>query len=275
MWLLLLYAWSGQAQSSVAAPYVVIPGGLYIVGKKGHGINPYRTVKLSAFRIARKETTNTEFAAFVKATGYITDAERRHDALVYRPGLAEFEWHNDSTANWRYPNGITYGSIDHKMDHPVTCISYQDILAYCRWAGVRLPSLDEWEVACRACTTTDFSFGKDTSLLRQYANTWHRTDHLVPDSSDGYLFTSPVGSFAANPWGLYDMYGNVFEFCSGKTKLNHKPTVVHARGGSWWCSPFSCHFFNSYDIGSVYHRASFSNQGFRVVYPAGHNRAPR
>lgn len=262
---MVLYATSSEGQLQMR--FAVVPAGTYAVGKKGHGLNPYRKVKLASYRIALKETTNAAFAAFVKATGYITDAERRHDALVYRPGLKEFQWHNDTTAYWRYPNGIAHGNIDNKMDHPVTCISYGDVLAYCRWAGVRLPTLDEWEVACRAGTSTDFSFGNDTSQLRQYANVWHATDHSLPDSSDGYVFTSPVGSFASNPWGLYDVYGNVFEFCTGKTKLNKKNTVVHARGGSWWCSPYACHFFNSYDIGRVHHHASFSNQGFRIVFP--------
>lgn len=245
--------------------YITVPKGQYAIGKKGHGLNPYRKVKLDSFRIATTETTNAQFAVFIKATGYITDAEHRHDALVYRPGVKEFEWYNDSTASWRFPNGLSHGGIENKMDHPVTCISYSDIMAYCQWASVRLPSLDEWEVACRAGSVTDFYFGNDTSLLIKYANTWQGKDHLLPDSTDGYIFTSPVGRFAPNAWGLYDMYGNVFEFCSGKVKGNTKEKVVHARGGSWWCSHRSCHFFNSYDIGRVHIHASFSNQGFRVV----------
>jgi sulfatase modifying factor 1 len=64
---------------------------------------------------------------------------------------------------------------------------------------------------------------------------------------------------------LYDMYGNVFEFCTGKLKQNESNTIAHARGGSWWCSRNACNFFNSYDIGRVHIHASFSNQGFRVV----------
>ena len=79
------------------------------------------------------------------------------------------------------------------------------------------------------------------------------------------MYTSPVASFASNPWGLYDMYGNVFEFCSGKLKPGESNTIAHARGGSWWCSKNACNFFNSYDIGRVSIHASFSNQGFRVV----------
>jgi sulfatase modifying factor 1 len=252
-------------QAQHAGDFVVVPKGQYTVGKKGHALNPLRRVKVDSFWIATRETTNAQFADFIKSTGYVTDAERKHDALVYKPGLQEFEWYNDTTAYWRSPNGSIRGGIENKMDHPVTCISYSDILTYCRWAGVRLPSLDEWEIACRAGTQTDYSFGNDTGLLRKYANTWHGKDHLIPDSTDGYLFTSPTGSFAPNAWGLYDMYGNVFEFCSGKLKAYPSATVAHARGGSWWCSPNSCHFFNSYDIGRTNIHASFSNQGFRVV----------
>jgi sulfatase modifying factor 1 len=79
------------------------------------------------------------------------------------------------------------------------------------------------------------------------------------------MYTSPVGHFKPNPWGLYDMYGNVFEFCTGKVAPGESRTVAHARGGSWWCSANACHAFNSYSIGQVNQRASFSNQGFRVV----------
>lgn len=256
----LLCYFAGHAQPG--DDFVLIREGRYTLGKKGHTKNPLRQISIPRFWIARKETTNARFAAFVQATGYITDAEKRKNALVYKPGLKEFEWYNDTTANWRYPNGRVRGGIEDRMNHPVTCISYSDILAYCRWAGVRLPTLDEWEIACRAGTTTDFHFGNDTGLLIRHANTWQGKDHLVPDSTDGFLYTSPVGQFAPNPWGLYDVYGNVFEFCTGKLP-GSSATTAHARGGSWWCSHRSCHFFNSYDIGQVNIHASFSNQGFR------------
>lgn len=261
--LLLLGSYCCSAQTG--GGYVLVPAGSYHVGGQRHLLNPARRVRVDSFQIAIYETTNRQFAAFVAATGYITDAEQRHDALVFAPGLQEFEWNNDSTAFWRFPNGIGAGGIENKMEHPVTCISYNDAMAYCKWAGVRLPTLEEWEIASRAGATTTYFFGEQKKSIGHYANIWHGKDHLQADSSDGYMYTAPVGSFQPNAWGLYDMYGNVFEFCSGKIKPDESPTLAHARGGSWWCSQASCSFFNSVDIGRVHKRASFSNQGFRTV----------
>ena len=245
--------------------FVGVRPGKYVVGRKADPRNPLRTVKLDSFRIAIYETTNRQFAAFIAATGYVTDAEKRHDALVFEPGLGEFKWITDSTACWRWPNGKSRGGIEKRMDHPVTTISYRDVQAYCTWAGVRLPTLEEWEVACRAGTKTLFFFGNDDKRIGEYANIWHGHDHLMADHGDRYQYTAPVGQFKPNPWGLYDVYGNVFEFCSGKVFPTESPTLAHARGGSWWCSKNSCRSFNSADIGQVNIHASFSNQGFRVV----------
>jgi sulfatase modifying factor 1 len=250
---------------SVVPSFVRVPAGTYELGKAGMLDNyPHRS-KLRSFEIARYETTNMEFAGFVTATGYVTDAERFHNAMVFEPGLPEFRWIRDATASWRYPNGKGRGDISGKENHPVTSISFHDALAYCKWAKVRLPTLDEWEAACRAGTRSDWFFGTDPSQIGKYANIWHGRDHLQPDRSDGYLCTAPVGSFLPNPIGLYDMYGNVFEFCSGRLAADKSSRVVHSRGGSWWCSKNSCCFFNSADIGRVDIRASFSNQGFRVA----------
>ena len=256
--------WTGGLQAQ-DTDFVFIPKGSYLIGKKDHALNPLRKVNISGYWIAKTEATNQQFEKFIKATGYKTDAERKHNAMVFQPGLKEFEWMEDSTAWWRYPNGISRGGIENKMDHPVTCISYSDIIAYCKWAMVRLPALEEWEIAARAGSKSDYFFGNNNKEIARYANIWHGRTHLSADSSDGYMYTAPVASFAPNPWGLYDMYGNVFEFCTGKLKQNESNTIAHARGGSWWCSRNACNFFNSYDIGRVHIHASFSNQGFRVV----------
>lgn len=245
----------------------LIPAGEYEVGQKGHSVNPLRKVKVDSFCISIYELTNREFERFVNATLYVTDAERNHNALVFEPGLEEFRWLEDSSAYWRFPNGFSRGGIKEKMNHPVTCISYSDIIAYCEWAGVRLPTLDEWEIASRAGSAKTWFFGDTNNEIGKYANIWHRRDHLAADSSDNFMYTSPVGSFLPNAWGLYDIYGNVFEFCSGKVKPDEKNSTAHARGGSWWCSKYACNFFNSVDIGRTNIHASFSNQGFRVVRP--------
>jgi formylglycine-generating enzyme len=246
--------------------FVTIPKGVYVIGKKNHLLNPLRKITVDSFSIAATEVTNAEFEKFVTATNYKTDAEKSNNAMVFEPGLEEYKWLEDTTAFWRFPNGITRGSIDGKMNHPVTCISHRDALAYCKWAGVRLPTLNEWEIASRAHSKEYYFWGQQRDSIAKYANIWHGKNHLIADSSDGYLYTSPVGSFAPNQWGLYDIYGNVFELCSDQLiQYKKRKNVVHARGGSWWCSINSCNFFNSVDIGRVSKFASFSNQGFRVV----------
>jgi sulfatase modifying factor 1 len=251
----------------MAEGYVRVPAGIYTVGKAEYLDNRLRRVKLRAFEIAEYDVTNAKFAEFVKATGYKTDAERLHNGMVFEPPMPEFRWRRDATAYWRFPNGITRGGIDKKMDHPVTGISFSDALAYCKWADVRLPTLEEWEVASRAGAKTDYFFGSDPSQIGQYANVWHGRDHTKPDYSDGYMYTSPVGRFKPNPWGLYDIYGNVFQFCSGHLAKDQSARFAHSRGGSWWCSRNACCFFNSVDIGTVDIHASYSNQGFRTVRP--------
>lgn len=245
--------------------FVTVPAGTYTVGTAARPNNPPRKVKLAAYQIAAHETTNDQFAAFVAATKYVTDAERLHNSMTFAPGLKEFRWLADKTASWRFPNGRKRDGIEGKGDHPVTGISYRDAEAYCRWAGVRLPTLDEWEIACRAGTSGKYFFGDDDARIGDYGNIWHGRDHLTADTSDGYMTTSPVGCFKPNPWGLYDVYGNVFEFCAGLLPGEKPGTRVHARGGSWWCSQASCSFFNSCDVGKVARSASFSNTGFRVA----------
>src|SRR6185436_15877641 len=86
--------------------YVSIPSGIYTIGKKDHLLNPLRKVTLDSFRICKTEVTNKQFADFVKASGYVTDAEKGIHALVFHPPQGEFQWSADSTANWHFPNGI-------------------------------------------------------------------------------------------------------------------------------------------------------------------------
>jgi len=267
MSMLLFFLWGCQSSKQIQDGYLLIEGGDYQLGDSLHSLNQAHTATLAPFWIGVHEVTNAEFQAFVEATAYVTIAERDKNAKVFYPGLGEFKWVDDSTANWRFPNGVSRGGITEKMDHPVTTVSFIDIKAYCKWAGVRLPTLDEWEVAARHGTRSVFFWGNNKMApISEYGNVWGGKDHLVPDSVDAYLYTAPVGSFSPSPNGLFDIYGNVFEFCADRPgRMQDQDDLACARGGSWWCSTHSCAFFNSLDIGRSKIWASFSNQGFRVV----------
>ena len=251
-------------QETLSEDFVAIPGGTYQLGHEDHYINPAHEVTLEPFQIGATEVTNAEWTRFIEATDYVTDAERFGNAMTFHPGLGEYEWVPDSTAHWRYPFGRKRGGIEDKDDYPVSCISYNDVLHYCQWAGVRLPTLDEWEVACRAGSTGRHFFTEGN--INDYGNVWQSETHKEVEVEEDFLYHSPVGTYQPNAWGLYDMYGNCFEFCDGlPPTLKTDVAVACARGGSWWCSESSCDYFNSIDIGKVHVRASFSNHGFRVV----------
>lgn len=256
-----------KLKNNELSEFVQIKGGKYAIGEKGHSTNPWREGELKQFQISRYETTNKQFKQFVEATGYLTLAEKNKDAFVFRLGLEEFEWIQDSTANWKFPNGMSEGGIEDKMNHPVTCICFVDVEAYCEWANVRLPTIEEWEVASRAGNFDGrYYFGDSTEGIYGHANIWHGKTHLMKYETEDFLTTSPVGSYKPNPIGLFDIYGNVFEFCSNvPAAFDMYENVVATRGGSWWCSLYACGFFNSVDIGRVQKEATFSNNGFRVI----------
>jgi sulfatase modifying factor 1 len=244
-----------------------VPAGEYQIGAEGNQGNPPRRVTLSEFFIADAETTNREFGRFVAATGYRTDAERIGHGLVAREGMADWAWNEVAGAHWRRPFGPAGPGADDLLDHPVTQISGADAAAYCRWAGGRLPTLAEWEVAARAGARTRWPWGGEFEPRR--ANTWNGPDHRVNTRADGWLYTAPVRSFPPNAWGLHDVIGNVFEYCSDLppgVASSSRSGIVAGRGGSWWCSFGTCDFFNLEDIGVMPLHGSLANQGFRIVF---------
>lgn len=245
---------------------VIVPTGNYAVGGPESSRNPARTVKLESYSIATRETTNTQFAAFVAATGYRTDAEKSGSGKVAVEGMPDWKWDQVEGAHWRRPMGNRGSGWEKMPDHPVTQISGADAEAYCRWLGARLPTLDEWEVAARAGATTLYPWGKDYDPKK--ANTWDGRTHLKNTADDGFVYTAPVGSYPPNHWGLHDVIGNVFEYCSGSppdVPPAESARLMAGRGGSWWCSAGTCHFYNLMDIGQMDRHGSLSNQGFRVV----------
>lgn len=263
-----------EAQSSGPAPeagpnahkLIAIPAGEYQLGVDGNLYNPQHKIKIESFRISDAETTNAQFAAFVRATGYVTDAEKRGFGKIFREGMDEWVWTNCEGANWRMPFGPQSTKATEQPDHPVTQISGGDAEAYCKWVGGRLPTLDEWEVAARAGSAARWPWG--AKFLPGRANIWNGKTHQKEVKGDGFLYTAPVRSFPPNAWGLYDVIGNVFEYCSNvPLPLNgSRDRLSSARGGSWWCSEKTCDSFNLEVIGRMDKHGSLANQGFRVVF---------
>jgi formylglycine-generating enzyme required for sulfatase activity len=146
------------------------------------------------------DVTVGQFRAFVKETGYQTEAEKSGEgAYVLRQN---FDWQLDAKANWQNPG------LDQTDDHPVVCVSWNDAKAFCDWLSNKegktyaLPTEAQWEYACRAGSRTKFFFGDDDQDLDQYA--WHVADSEVK--------THPVGQLKSNAWGLYDMHGNIWQW---------------------------------------------------------------
>jgi len=261
---------AGAAQP-VAGPnghrLIAIPAGLYSLGDATHPLNKPHKLETPGFFISDAETTNAQFAAFVKATGYQTIAEKNGWSLSSQEGAGEWEWSHVDGANWRHPFGPDGPAAEDLPDHPVTQICGEDARAYCRWIGGRLPALDEWETAARAGKNTPYPWGADFDP--RLANTWNGHTHRHNTREDGFVLTAPVRSFPPNAWGLYDVVGNVFEYCEGHPPWMTREAAerrICGRGGSWWCSADSCDFHNLLAIGSMIRTAALPNQGFRVIF---------
>lgn len=233
---------TSRASSPVTGDMVWIPGGSFTMGGNGPQAaadeQPLHDVKLNGFWIDRTEVTNEQFAAFVKATGYVTLAERpvtkkefpgilpQYDgktmSLCFRkPGPGDdmrgnnWWWQLVIGADWRHPNGPDSDLVG-KEKHPVVHVSYTDAEAYCKWAGKRLPTESEWEYAARGgLTTKPLVWGSEMNPNgRWMANTWQGKFPFEHKVEDGFEGTAPVGSFPANGYGLVDMAGNVWEWTS-------------------------------------------------------------
>ncbi len=238
-----------QGQESKEEEMVLIPAGSFMMGGEGRFAlpreYPKHPVQVDAFYMDTHEVTNSEFREFVKATGYTTIAERMVDweelkkqlppgtprppdenlqpgSLVFtpRPGITDlsnyyqwWEWVN--YADWQHPDGPE-SSINGKDDHPVVHISLTDAQAYARWVGKRLPTEAEWEWAARGgLKDKTYPWGdKDVNDTPYECNSWQGTFPKTNTAADGYEKTAPVGSFAPNGYGLYDMAGNVWEITS-------------------------------------------------------------
>ncbi len=277
-----------------------LPGGEFLMGTDAQeglaadGEGPARRVIVSAFRIAPATVTNREFAEFVRATRYVTQAERLGQSFVFylqvpdamRAAIRQVPaglpwWLPVDHACWQRPEGP--GShVRDRHDHPVVHISWDDARAYCEWAGARLPTEAEWEFAARGgLEGKRYPWGDELSPRGELrCNVWQGE---FPDRpAPGWIpAPMPAGSFAPNGWGLFNPSGNVWEWCadwfspayhretSSTDPFDSNPTGRRSmRGGSFLCHDSYCNRYRVAARGSNTPASSTSNTGFRIAADA-------
>ena len=281
---------------------VAIPAGEFRMGSESVDITPedgeapVRAVQLRPFAIAVTCVTNADFAAFVEATGYVTDAESygwsfvfadfvhpdaRGDVIDGRVAEAPW-WRGVEGASWRSPQGRGSG-IDDLLRHPVVHVSWNDAAAYAEWAHVRLPTDAEWERAARGgLDQAIYPWGDELVPDGAHrANIWQGRFPEVNTADDGFLGTAPVDAFPPNGFGLYGTAGNVWEWvadwfsprwhvpASDATRVDPSGptsgTMKVLRGGSYLCHASYC---NRYRVSARTRNApdtSLGHTGFRVA----------
>lgn len=256
---------------------VWIEGGTFTMGEapQYREEGPARAVDVKGFWISEAEITNAQFAEFVEVTGYRTEAERDPSQLsgappeMLKPGSAVFRiptagnpnwWNWVPGADWRHPNGPG-SSIVGRDNDPVVQVTYNDALAYVKWAGLSLPTEEEWEFAARGGTVA-LPEPIDTEGKPQ-ANYYQGAFPARDLGEDGYTSRAPVGCFKANNYGLYDMIGNVWEWTTSQPREGQPRNVI--KGGSFLCAANYCaryraaaRQFQEQDLGT-------DHIGFRVV----------
>jgi sulfatase modifying factor 1 len=302
-----------------------IPGGEFTMGTDDPASMPNEwpahRVRVQGFWMDINTVTNAQFAKFVKATGYVTTAERKPDwdemskelppgtskpddkvlvpgSLVFVPtknpvpldDMSQW-WIWTPGANWRHPEGPG-STVKGRENHPVVQVSWDDAAAYAKWAGKRLPSEAEWERAARGgIEGKRYVWGDDFRPGGKYmANTWQGVFPVKDTGDDGYMGPAPVGSFPANGYGLYDMAGNVWNWCSdwfdetlyqackagvccanpeGPMKSNdpydpYTPKRV-IKGGSFLCNPDYCESYRPSARRGMPPDTGTSHVGFRCA----------
>ena len=316
---------NSSAKQSNHDDMVFIPGGSFVMG--GDSIwgrpdeFPRHKVTVSAFYIDKHEVTNAQFRAFVEATHYVTTAERKPDweeirkqlpagtpkpadsllvasSLVFSPpnhavslNNASVWWKWEAGADWRHPQGKK-SNITGKDDYPVVQVSWDDANAYAKWAGKRLPTEAEWEFAARGGRVNSiYQWGNEPvnqGILK--ANTWQGNFPNENLQKDHYYRASPVMTFPPNGYGLFDMAGNVWEWCSDWYRPDYylqceksrifsdpqgpvnsldpdEPTVPKrvVRGGSFLCTDQYCSGFRVAARMKTSPDTSLEHTGFRCV----------
>lgn len=298
---------------------VWIPGGRFVMGSHDEmfpDARPLHEVELDGFWMDATPVTNRQFAEFVEATDYVTVAEKKPDPAKYPgaspdqlvPGSIVFTppkervtldqplqwWSYVPGASWKHPEGPE-SNLNGREEHPVVHVCYEDAEAYANWAGKRLPTEAEFEYAARGgLQGQPYTWGDElTPGGKWQANTWQGTFPVENTKLDGYERTSPVASYPANSCGLYDMAGNVWQWCSdwykpdyyarlalrGVAKNPAGPPESHdpnepgvpkrvQRGGSFLCSVEYCVRYRVAGRGKGAPDTGLSHTGFRCVKSA-------
>lgn len=256
---------------------VYVPGGVSRIGAED-GVEwekPTFWVKVKPFLMDAHEVTVGEFRQFVAATHYQTEAEKFGDGGILDE--TNKQWILEKGANWEYPYGKKAAKAPD--NYPVTQVSWNDAKAYAKWAGKRLPYEIEWEHAARNGINSNllYPFGNEIVANGQYlANTWNGTFPSFDKTLDGFHFAAPVGSFAKSPLGIYDLSGNVWEWCEdwktnyqdildNKRDSSEEPKEKVQRGGSFLCEPSWCHGYRVSGRSFTTPETSLMHVGFRCV----------
>ena len=263
---------------------VDLPGGEFTMGDDSawsypaDGEGPVRSVTVARFSIGACAVSNVEFAAFVDATGHVTDAERfgwsfvfaglLPDEFVDTRGVASAQWWRQvHGAVWNHPTGPD-STLAGLWDHPVVHVSHDDASAYASWAGYRLPTEAEWEYAARADTTTVWSWGDDLEPDgRHMANVFQGTFPTHDTAADGWAGTCPVDAFEPNGFGMFNMVGNVWEWTSDHFVSPADPSGDRwvIKGGSYLCHASYCRRYRPGARTGSTADSSTGNTGFRCV----------
>ncbi|MBT4223345.1 MAG: formylglycine-generating enzyme family protein [Opitutae bacterium] len=277
---------------------VRLKGGIFQMGANGpevwdsDGERPVRPVKLRPFYIDMFAVSNCQFEKFIASTSHVTDAERFDWSYVFT-GLANGKhkskkslshvqtpwWLGVKGAYWKNPEGPG-SSISKRMNHPVVHISWNDALAYAKWADKRLPTESEWEYAARGGLEGRLYPWGD-NLLKDgvhHCNIWQGQFPHNNTLKDGFRGTAPVDTFPSNGFGLYNMIGNVWEWCydwwsvyfrGGRTAVNPDgpPSGAHKvmRGGSYLCHDSYCNRYRNSARTYNTPDTSTGNIGFRCA----------